>query len=153
MNQHFAEMLSALSAEDADFWVVGAYALAAHGYVRATGVLDIWVRCSSENAERVMRSITRFGAPLQGLTVEDLKTPDIVFQVGVAPVRIDLLTSIAGVDFDEAWQHRVMTKYAESEYPTLGRDHLIQNKRATGRPKDLNDALWLEGHAADNRED
>lgn len=149
MNQHFAEMLSALSAEDVDFLVVGAYALAAHGYVRATGDLDIWVRCSPANAERVMRSITRFGAPLQGLTVKDLSTPDVVFQIGIAPVRIDLLTSIAGVEFDEAWQHRVMTKLEDNEYPTLGRDHLLQNKRATGRPKDLNDALWLEGHDPD----
>lgn len=153
MNQHFAEMLSALSEEGADFLVVGAYALAAHGYVRATGDLDLWVRCSPDNAERVMRSITRFGAPLQGLTVDDLSTTDVVFQIGVAPVRIDLLTSIAGVNFDEAWQQRVMTKYGDSEYPTLGRGHLIQNKRATGRPKDLNDALWLEGHDHDIQSD
>jgi hypothetical protein len=116
MNQHFAEMLSALSAENADFLVVGAYALAAHGYVRATGDLDIWVRCSPENAERVMRSIIRFGAPLQGLTVEDLTTPEVVFQIGVAPVRIDLLTSIADVEFDEAWQHRVMTRFEDNAY-------------------------------------
>lgn len=144
MNPHFSEMLSALSAEDAEFLVVGAFALSAHGYVRATGDLDLWVRCSSENAERVMRAITRFGAPLQDLTLDDLNTLDIVFQIGVAPVRIDILTSIAGVDFDEAWADRVLTRFDGNDYPTLSRDHLLQNKRAAARPKDLNDVLWLE---------
>lgn len=144
MNRHFAEMLSALSAEDAEFLVVGAYALASHGYVRATGDLDIWVRPCPENAERVIRAIVKFGAPLQGLTVQDLCTPDIVFQIGVAPVRIDLLTSVAGVEFEEAWPDRVKTRSDGEEYPTLGRQHLIQNKKAAGRPKDLSDALWLE---------
>ena len=146
MNRHFAEMLSALSAEDAEFLVVGAFALAAHGYVRATGDLDrLGPSCTADNAERVMAAIVKFGAPLQGLTVDDLcTTPDIVFQIGVAPVRIDLLTSIAGVSFDEAWPHRVMTRFNGEEYPTLSVQHLIQNKRATGRPKDALDADWLE---------
>ncbi len=144
MNRHFAEMLSALSAEDAEFLVVGAYALAAHGYVRATGDLDIWIRPSRENAERVMRAIVRFGAPLQGLTIGDLTNPDIVFQIGVAPVRVDILTSITGVEFDEAWPCHLVTRFNGGEYPTLNREFLLRNKKATGRPKDLNDATWLE---------
>lgn len=144
MNRHFVEMLSALSAEDVEFLVVGAFALAAHGYVRATGDLDIWVRPTEENANRVMKAITRFGAPVQDLTVQDLSSPDVVFQIGVAPVRIDLLTSIAGIAFDDAWPERVITKFDSNECPTLSRDHLILNKKSTGRPKDLNDAAWLE---------
>lgn len=106
MNPDFRDMLFMLSEEGADFMLVGAYALAAHGLPRSTGDMDLWVRCSVENAERVWRALRRFGAPLLDLTLDDLKTPDIVFQIGVAPHRIDLLTSIAGVEFEEAWPER-----------------------------------------------
>src|SRR4051812_1317630 len=104
MNRDFAEMLSALSAAGAEFLVVGAHALAAHGRPRATGDLDIWVRSTSENAEKVWSALARFGAPLSGLSKADLQAPDVVFQIGIEPNRIDILTSIDGVDFDGAWQ-------------------------------------------------
>jgi hypothetical protein len=144
MNRDFAEMLAALSAAGAEFLIVGAYALAAHGYPRATGDLDIWVRPTKANADRVWGALTAFGAPLHELTRDDLQTPGIVFQIGVVPCRIDLLTAISGVSFEEAWNRRVLLEVAGTTAPFLSLDDLLRNKRATGRTKDLADAEELE---------
>ena len=124
--------------------LVGAYAMASHGLPRATGDMDIWIRAAPENAPRVWEAITAFGCPLHDLSVEDLYTPDTVFQIGVAPRRIDILTSIDGVDFDDAWPGRYEAPIEGLSVPVIGREHLIQNKRAAGRPKDLADVAWLE---------
>ena len=137
-------MLSALSAAAADFLVVGAHALAVHGYPRATGDLDIWVRPTRENADRVWDAIEKYGAPRPGITRDDFLTPDTVFQIGVAPNRIDILTSIDGVDFADAWEKRAPAVVDKLSFFVIGRDDLLKNKRATGRPKDLADAAWLE---------
>jgi hypothetical protein len=137
-------MLSALSEAGADFLVVGAHALAAHGHPRATGDLDIWVRPTHENADRVWQAIERFGAPRRNLRREDFCTPDVVFQIGVEPNRIDILTSITGVEFEEAWQHRKLTPIGGMTVSILGREQLLTNKLACGRPKDLADVAWLE---------
>src|SRR5258708_6476913 len=102
LNPNFPDMLFAFCVEKVDFLLVGGYALAAHGYPRATGDIDLWIRCSEENAQSVWRALLRFGVPLFGLTVEDLKTSGIVFQVGVVPNRIDIITAIDAVGFDEA---------------------------------------------------
>ena len=147
MNRDFVEMLSALSAAGAEFLVVGAHALAAHGLPRATGDLDVWIRRSPENAERVWRALVSFGAPLGELDVEDLKTPEVDFQIGVVPNRIDLLTSIDGVTFDDAWETRKTIVLDERRVPVLGREALLQNKRASGRLQDLADVAWLEAQA------
>ena len=144
MNRDFAEMLSALSAAGAEYLVVGAHALAAHGRPRATGDLDIWIRPTTENGERVWVALTQFGAPLSALKKEDLATPGIVFQIGVEPVRIDILTAIDGVDFDGAWKRRLVAEIDGQSVPLLGRDDLIRNKRATGRPQDLADVAALD---------
>ncbi len=143
MNRDFAEMLAELHAAGADFLVVGAHALAAHGRPRATGDLDIWVRSTPENARRVYAALQRFGAPLEDLTLADLATPDVVYQIGVPPARIDILTSISGVTFEEGWASRITTAVGELEVPVIGRDRLIQNKRAAGRPRDLADLADL----------
>jgi len=132
-------MLAALSAAGAEFLVVGAHALAAHGVPRATGDLDIWVHATSDNAERVWRALERFGAPLHDLTLDDLARPGIVFQIGVVPQRIDLLTSITGVSFDDAWENRILVEIEELDVPVLGRSELVRNKRAVGRTRDLAD--------------
>lgn len=132
-------MLSALSGAGADYLVVGAYALAAHGYVRATGDLDLWIRPTPENAARVYEALRRFGAPLRDVSVQDLHTPDLVVQIGLPPRRIDLLTSIDGVAFDAAWQRRDERTVSGLLVPLLHRDDLVQNKRASGRPQDLAD--------------
>ena len=144
MNSDFRDMLSALSDESAEFLVVGAYALAAHGIPRSTGDIDLWIRPSPENAKRVWLALKRFRAPLRDLAVEDLTTADIVFQIGIAPRRIDILTSITGVAFEEAWEDRMQVEIDGVPLAVLSRDHLLQNKRATGRPKDMADVAWLE---------
>jgi hypothetical protein len=143
MNRDFAEMLSALSAEGVEYLVVGAYALAAHGLPRATGDLDIWVRPTTENAERVLRALRSFGAPLLDLTREDLLRTDTVFQIGVVPGRIDLLTGVTGVGFEEAWASRISVIVEGRQVPVIGFEELLRNKEATGRPQDLADAAWL----------
>jgi len=144
MNRNFSDMLVALSEEQAEFLVVGAFAMAWHGFPRYTGDLDIWIRPTQQNAHCVWRALERFRAPTRGLTIEDLETEDIVFQIGAPPQRIDLLTSITGVKFDEAWPNRVYFSPDRTALPVIGLKELIQNKRATGRPKDMVDALWLE---------
>ena len=144
LNPDFHDMLSVLCDEGAEYLLVGAYALATHGLPRATGDMDIWIRCSAENAARVWRALQRFGAPLTGLSEDDLNTPDLVFQIGVAPRRIDILTSIDAVQFDEAWPARRVVEIEGLSVAAIGRLHLIQNKRAVGRPQDLADVAWLE---------
>jgi hypothetical protein len=144
MNQEFAEMLSELSGAGADFLIVGAHALAAHGLPRATGDLDVWIRPTPENAGRVWQALANFGAPLEDLSVEELSTPGIVFQIGVPPARIDILTAITDVTFEQAWSEREHFTIDGVRLPFLSRRHLIQNKRATGRSKDISDVEELE---------
>lgn len=144
MNRDFVEMLCALSVADAEYVVVGAHALAAHGRPRATGDLDVLVRPDPANAERVWRALEVFGVPLQKLRPEDLATRGIVFQIGVVPNRIDLLTEIEGVDFDQAWAGRLEVEIDGRRFPVLGRTELLINKRASGRPQDMADVAWLE---------
>jgi hypothetical protein len=146
MNRDFAEMLSALSDAGADFLIVGAHALAAHGLPRATGDLDIWVRPSEANARRVLDALRAFKAPLHDLTEDDLERPGTVFQIGLVPNRIDILTEISGVTFDEAWPRRESFVIEGQALPFLSRVDLARNKRAAGRPKDLVDLAALEGN-------
>ena len=143
LNPDYRDMLSALSEAGVEHMVVGAYALAFHGLPRATGDIDIWVRCSPENAQRVLGALAAFGAPLAGVTAADLEAPGTVLQIGVAPRRIDLLTSIDGVEWEDG---AMAIEYATIEalrIPIIGKAHLIQNKLATGRPKDLLDVEAL----------
>lgn len=144
MNRDFSDLLSAFNAHGVEFLVVGAHAMAAHGHVRATKDLDVWVRPDLQNASRTIRALQSFGAPLFDLTEKDLTTPGLVFQIGVPPVRIDIVTAIDGVDFDSAWRDRFSTSFADQPVSVLSRTHLIQNKRATGRLQDLADVEWLE---------
>jgi hypothetical protein len=136
-------MLSALSEAGAEFLVVGAHALAAHGIVRATGDLDIWVKSTQENAERVMRALMVFGAPLTDLAIDDLLKTDTVFQIGVEPSRVDVLSGISGVGFDEAWSRRMVLDIEGVTVPVLSRADFVTNKRASGRPQDLLDLELL----------
>jgi hypothetical protein len=145
VNSDFLDMLSALSAAGADFLVVGAFAMSAHGYARSTGDIDIWVRPTPENAKRVWKALSLFQAPIGDLTLDDLSSADLVFQLGLPPRRIDLLTSIAGVEFEEAWATRLRRPMGAIEVSFLSREWLIVNKQATGRPRDAADAAWLAG--------
>ncbi len=144
MNPDFADMLSALSAAGVEFLIVGAHALAAHGVPRATGDLDIWVRPTPDNAARTLRALAAFGAPLSGLSVEDLTRPDTVFQMGLPPARIDILSGITGVNFTDAWDRRLTVRLAGGEVAVLSKPDFIANKTAIGRPKDLADMALLD---------
>ena len=139
LNPDYRDMLSAFADAEVDYLVIGAYAMAAHGHPRATGDIDLWVRSTSTNANRVLEALSAFGAPLAKVDREDLQTPDTVFQIGVSPRRIDILTTIEGVDFEEAWSERMTIEIEGLTVPIISREHLIANKRALGRQQDLAD--------------
>ncbi len=110
LNQDYKDILLCLKEERADFIIVGAYALAAHGYPRATGDIDIWVRNTVDNAENVIRALARFGAPISDLTVNDFTNAGTMIQIGLEPVRIDIITTIDGVEYDDAWNNKVTVR-------------------------------------------
>jgi len=143
MNQDFKDLLVEFNARKVEYLIVGAHALAAHGHVRATQDLDIWVRPDAENAKRVIDALRDFGAPLHDLTEKDLSTPGLVFQIGVEPIRIDVLTVIDGVQFDEAWSDRITSKFVDQPVTVISRAHLIKNKLASARAQDLADVERL----------
>ncbi len=147
MNRDFRDLLAEFNAHSVEFLLIGAHALAAHGHVRATEDLDVWVRPELQNAKRVLAALRAFGAPLQDLTEKDLATPGVVFQIGMSPLRIDVLTAIDGVEFAEAWPDRLITKFADQPIAVLSKQHLIKNKRATGRTQDLADVERLLGRS------
>lgn len=141
MNDDFRDLLAALLAAGARFLVVGAHALAVHGVPRATGDLDLWIAADQGNADRVFDALLVFGAPMgaMGVTRDDFTRTDQVIQIGLPPRRIDILTAISGVGFEEAWPDRVAHDVEGLAVPFIGRAALVQNKRATGRAKDLAD--------------
>jgi uncharacterized nucleotidyltransferase DUF6036 len=144
MNRHFVEMLNALSDANAEFLIIGAHAVAAHGFYRSTKDIDIWIRPSPENVARVWQALHRFGAPMHQITVEDLLTVGTIYQIGVDPMRIDILNAVEPLAFVEAWSNRAMIEVDGRTWPFLGRDDLIRSKRAAGRPHDLRDIEALE---------
>ncbi len=146
MNQDFRDLLSEFNAQGVEYLVVGAHAVAAHGHVRATKDLDLWIRPHPENAARVIRALRGFGVPLHDLTEADLSEPGIIFQIGVPPVRIDVLTEIDGPGFSDAWERRLRTRFMGQPVSVLSREDLIQSKSATGRAQDLADVEWLQEH-------
>jgi hypothetical protein len=124
--------------------LVGAYAVAAHGLPRATGDIDLWIRCSEANADRVWAALSKFGAPLQTLSKQDFLSPGTVVQLGVSPRRIDILTQITGVDYEQAEPHTILVNLEGLTIPVIGLPHLVQNKSAVGRPQDKADVARLE---------
>ena len=144
LNEDYRDMLQALSDEKARFLLVGAYALAAHGYLRATMDIDIWVMPSLKNADAVLRALRLFGTPLHNITREDLQKDGTIFQIGVAPRRIDIITAASGLHFEEAYERSQPVNIEGIEVHILSIEDLIHIKRATGRTKDLADAEALE---------
>ena len=144
LNSNFKDMLSALSAARAEYLLVGAYAMAVHGCPRATGDIDLWVRPTEENAARVWDALQRFGAPLSRVIAADFRTPDTVYQIGLPPQRIDILTSVTGIDFDAAWANRLVVSVDGLSVAVIGLTQLYENKLASGREKDLLDAKTLK---------
>jgi hypothetical protein len=139
MNQDFIDLLRAFIAAEVRFLIVGAYALALHGRPRATGDLDVWVEPTADNASRVMRALAAFGAPLSQISEADFAGPGVVYQIGVPPGRVDILTELTGLSFSDAWQDRLRRPFGDVEVDFIGRTSFIRNKRAVGRPKDLGD--------------
>ena len=144
LNEDYKEMLQILLDNEIKFLIVGAYAMAAYGYPRATGDFDIWVESSSENSKRLYRSLSQFGAPVTQITEYTFTEPGMVFQIGVAPRRIDVLTSIDGVNFKEAWKSRNEIEVENLSLPFISKNDLMKNKESTGREKDKLDAAFLK---------
>ena len=144
LNEDYKDMLHSLFEEKVRFLLVGAYALAAHGYPRATMDIDIWVMPSPQNADAVLRALRRFGAHLNNLSKEDLQKDGTVFQIGVAPRRIDIITAASGLHFEEAYARSLSVNIEGIEVHIPSIEDLIRNKRATGRTKDLADSEVLE---------
>lgn len=144
LNSDYKDMLQVLLGNGVKFLLVGAYAMGAHGYPRSTGDIDIWVEPSPDNSRRVYLALAQFGAPLGEVDEATFVKPDVVFQIGVAPRRIDIMSSVSGVEFDEAYQHRQTVELEGMPIPILSYDDLVRNKRATGRDKDRLDADRLE---------
>lgn len=143
-NPDFRDLFAAFNVARVRYLLVGGYALAFHGRPRFTKDLDVWLEPDAENAARAYAALGAFGAPLNELNASDLARPGLIFQIGVAPNRIDVLTAIDGVTFGEAWPDRQGTRYSDQPVSVISRHHLTLNKRATGRPQDLLDAEELE---------
>ena len=144
MNPDFKELLLAFNAHNVEYLIVGAHALAAHGHVRATKDLDLWVQPDTSNAQKVIQALSDFGAPLSGLTADDLSRKGTIFQIGLPPIRIDIITNIDGVEFEEAWPDRLETLFGGVPAFVLSRHHLIRNKKTSARLQDLADVQQLE---------
>jgi len=142
--QDFKELLEFFNAHKVEYVIIGAHALAYHGYIRATKDIDIYVRPTKGNAGRIMAALTAFGFGDIGLKQEDFEKPGQVIQLGCPPVRIDLVTSLAGVSWKEAAAGKSPGEYGGEPVPFIGRADLIANKRAAGRPQDIVDAKRLE---------
>jgi hypothetical protein len=145
LNPDFRDLFAALNAAKARYLLVGGYAVAFHAEPRYTKDLDVWTEAEPGNAARVFEALCRFGAPLHDLKTSDLERLGMIFQMGVPPNRIDIVTKIEGVEFAEAWPDRAETSYGDQPVPVIGLRQLIQNKRACGRPQDLLDVQVLEG--------
>jgi len=144
-NTDFRDLFIIFNDETVDYLVVGAHAAGLYTEPRYTKDLDIWVRPTPENAARVYGALCKFmGTMLTDITVDDLANPVMVYQIGVAPNRIDILMGIAGPDFETAWGNRIQATYGDVPIHVLGKEDLIRAKRAAGRPQDLLDVEKLE---------
>jgi hypothetical protein len=148
LNVDFRDLLLALADAEADFLLVGGWALAVHGHVRGTDDLDILVRATPSNAARVYAALAAFGAPVDahGVSEELFASEGYGYRMGIKPNLIEVLTTIDGLSFDEAWSDHRVVNIDGRTIPVIGRKALLRNKKASGRPKDLADAAWLEEH-------
>jgi predicted nucleotidyltransferase len=139
LSKDFKEFVTLLKEHDAEYMIVGGYAVGVHGYPRYTGDLDIWLNPTHSNAERVLLAISDFGFASFGLTAQDLTKQENVIQFGQPPLRIDLLTSIDGVTFDQCYANRKEVTFDGLSMNFIGYHDLVTNKKATGRHRDLDD--------------
>jgi hypothetical protein len=139
VQKDFRDLFELLNAHQVEYMIVGAYALAFHGAPRYTGYMDIFIKPEAENARRILAALNDFGFGSTGLSPADFEAQDRVIQLGYPPVRIDIMTSLTGISWAEAFSGRVPGVYADVPVYYIGREQLIKNKRALGRKKDLAD--------------
>lgn len=151
LHKDLREFIESFNSAGVEYLIVGAFAVAWHGYPRFTADIDFLVRPSLANADAVLAALRAFGFGSLDITREDLCKPDQIVQLGEKPNRIDLITSISGVEFEEAWAHRVSGELDGIAVNFIGREELIRNKESTGRPKDLGDADELRRRAPKRR--
>ena len=144
LNEDYKEILQILLNNKAKFLIVGAYAMGAYGYPRATGDLDIWIEASPENSKKLCKSLSEFGSPMNNITENTFTEKGIIFQIGVAPRRIDIITHIDGVSFEEAYKTKESIEIEDIQVPFLSKENLIKNKESTDREKDRLDADYLK---------
>jgi hypothetical protein len=143
LNPDFSDLFAALNAEGVRYLLVGGHAYSFHVEPRFTKDLDVWVEATAESASKVLRALLRFGAPADKIEEADFRTPRVTVQLGVAPNRIDILTTVSGLEFESAWSRRVETRFGEQPIWVIGRQDLETNKRASGRDQDLVDLKKL----------
>ena len=147
LSRDFRDILSSFSDEDVEYLVVGGYALAAHGLPRSTGDIDLWINPTAPNAPRVYQALLKFGAPADRFQQSDFQDADLILQIGIPPARIDVITAIEGVSFVDAWPNRTVLLLDGLSVNFLGREELLVNKRAVGRPQDRADVSRLENQS------
>ena len=150
LNEDFKDLFTALNAESVEYLVVGGYAVIFYAEPRFTKNIDIWVNPTPENAARVLRALARFGAPLGDITEKDLTNRELVYQIGIAPNRIDIVMDAGGPSFSDAWKNKTTASYGDAPIFIIGKNDLLRSKKAMGRPQDLLDAEMLSG-PEDNR--
>lgn len=148
MNIHrdFEEFLRLLNEEGVEFVIVGGYAVAFHGYVRATDDMDLFFRNTEGNIERIRHALERFGIPTSDAHARDFADEGSIIRMGMAPLRLEMINAISGPGFDEVWDHRVHGVYGDTPVNYISRMDLLRNKRESGRPKDLADIDELGGN-------
>ena len=144
LNSDYKDILLALSNRKVEFLLVGAYAMAAHGYPRSTMDIDLWVKPDPANAILALQALDDFGAPPGGLSPEDFQKEGMIFQIGVAPRRIDIITSVDGLEFADAFANSHQVGIEGIAVNVLSIADIIRNKNSTGRTKDLADVQMLQ---------
>lgn len=146
LNEDYRKILQLFIEEKVEFLLVGAFALAVHGLPRATGGIELFIKPGNKNSKKVYRALSRFGAPMADISSEDFQSEDLIFQIGVVPRRIDIITSISGVSFDEAFNESVISMVDGLNIPVISISKLIKNKESTDRDKDSLDVKILKKH-------
>ena len=136
LNEDYKDILQLFTDNNVKFLVVGAYALGAYGLPRATGDIDLWVLADSENSKKIFHCLAKYGAPMEQINEQTFNDKDVIFQIGIAPRRIDIITKISGVDFEEAYKRKKEIELEDIKLPFISKQDLIANKTATGRAKD-----------------
>ena len=143
LNEDYKDILQLFTDNNVKYLVVGAYALGAYGFPRATGDIDLWVLADSKNSKKIYACLSKFGAPMEQVNEKTFAEKDVIFQIGIAPRRIDIITKISGVDFEKAYSRKEEFIIDGINIPFISKQDLITNKQATGRDKDSIDVKNL----------